>query len=203
MTSKSDKGKKSTRNTNSASGKETAKKASMKEETEPEVNDEDDEVNDEEVDDLPVTKKGKTVTSAKKTKAVDDDEEEEEVEEKPDDWEKPEEEEEWDPDFEEFDVPKSKGKKAVGGTKKASEEEDEFKIDDEFKDMFNDDGLRGRRRRLLIAITASLVKFTIADFQLTKDKLLNWVNQFPTFCFLDNHQYQLNHTAWSACSVQA
>ena len=91
---------------------------------------------------FPLQKKEKTVASTKKVKGGDDDEEEEEeVEEKPDDWEKPEEEEEWDPDFEEFDVPKSKGKKAVGGTKKPSEEEDEFKIDDEFKDMFNDDGV--------------------------------------------------------------
>ena len=49
-----------------------------------------------------------------------------------------EEEEEWDPDFEEFDLPKSKVKK--GGSKKGAEEEDEFKLDDEFKDLglFND-----------------------------------------------------------------
>jgi DNA-directed RNA polymerase subunit delta len=60
-----------------------------------------------------------------------------------DEWEKPEEEDSWDPDFDEFDIPKSKGKKATGtgaaaGGKKAAEEEDEFKVDDEFKDMFND-----------------------------------------------------------------
>ena len=35
-----------------------------------------------------------------------------------DDWEKPEEEEEWDPDFDEFDVPKSKGKKSGGEKRK-------------------------------------------------------------------------------------
>jgi DNA-directed RNA polymerase subunit delta len=53
-----------------------------------------------------------------------------------------EEEEEWDPDFEEFDVPKSKGKKATGGVagKKGAEEEEDFKVDDEFKDMFDDGG---------------------------------------------------------------
>ena len=48
------------------------------------------------------------------------------------------EEEDWDPDFEEFDVPKSKGKKAVTGGKKVLEEDDEFKIDEEFKDLLND-----------------------------------------------------------------
>jgi len=50
--------------------------------------------------------------------------------------EKVEEEENWDPDFAEFDVPKSKGKKTGG--KKGVEEDEDFKIDDEFKDMFND-----------------------------------------------------------------
>ena len=50
------------------------------------------------------------------------------------------EEDDWDPDFEEFDLPKSKGKKAVGGGKKAADEEEDFKVeDDEFKDLFNDD----------------------------------------------------------------
>ena len=43
----------------------------------------------------------------------------------------------WDPDFEEFDVPKSKSKKAPG--KKA--DDDDFAVDDEFKDLglFDDD----------------------------------------------------------------
>jgi len=50
-----------------------------------------------------------------------------------DDWDKVEEEENWDPDFEEFDVPKSKAKKAPG--KKGADEDDDFKVDDEFKDM--------------------------------------------------------------------
>ena len=55
------------------------------------------------------------------------------VDEEVDDWDKVEEEENWDPDFEEFDVPKSKAKKSPG--KKGVEEEDDFKVDDEFKDM--------------------------------------------------------------------
>jgi len=57
-----------------------------------------------------------------------------------DEWEKPEEEDdEWDPDFDEFDIPKSKGKKAAG-PKKKGDDEDDFKVDEDFKefDMFND-----------------------------------------------------------------
>lgn len=50
-------------------------------------------------------------TSSKKS---DEDEDDEDIDDGPDDWESPEEEEEWDPDFEEFDVPKSKGKKTAG-----------------------------------------------------------------------------------------
>ncbi len=52
-----------------------------------------------------------------------------------------EEEEEWDPDFEEFDLPKSKAKKSTG-KKSAASDDDEFKVDDEFKemDLFNDNG---------------------------------------------------------------
>ncbi|MGZ8557980.1 MAG: aminodeoxychorismate synthase component I, partial [Chitinophagaceae bacterium] len=37
--------------------------------------------------------------------------------------------------------------------------------------------------------------FPINDFRLLKEKVLNWVQQFSTFCFLDNHQYQIGpHT---------
>jgi DNA-directed RNA polymerase subunit delta len=86
-------------------------------------------------DAIPV-KKGKATTS-KKGKDADDDEEEDDAPDEVDEWEKVEEEEEWDPDFEEFDLPKSRGKKAVGG-KKVPEEEDDLKLDDEFKDLFND-----------------------------------------------------------------
>ena len=49
-----------------------------------------------------------------------------------------EEDEDWDPDFDEFDIPKSKGKKGPATGKKAADEDDDFKMDDEFKDMFND-----------------------------------------------------------------
>ena len=55
-----------------------------------------------------------------------------------DDWEKTEDDDDnWDPDFDEFDLPKSKGK--VAGASKKSKEDDDFKVDDDFKDLFNDD----------------------------------------------------------------
>lgn len=37
--------------------------------------------------------------------------------------------------------------------------------------------------------------FVVTDFEEMKKKVLNWIKQFSTFCFLDNHQYQLEpHT---------
>ncbi len=55
-----------------------------------------------------------------------------------DDWEKVEEEEEWDPDFDEFDVPKSRT-----GKSNSKEEGDDlnFDEDEEFNDLFDDQGL--------------------------------------------------------------
>ena len=75
--------------------------------------------------------------SKKASKKEDDDDDDVEVK---DDWEKGEEADNWDPDFDEFDVPKSKEKKA--GTKKPSKDEDDFKVDDDFKEMglFDDMG---------------------------------------------------------------
>ncbi len=71
-----------------------------------------------------------------------DDDADDDAEDEVDEWEKgEEEEEEWDPDFEEFDIPKSKGKK--GGGKGDEEEEDDFKLDEdlnEFDDLFGDGG---------------------------------------------------------------
>ena len=57
-----------------------------------------------------------------------------------DDWDKPEEEESWDPDFEEFDIPKSKGKKSGGAGKKGAGDDDDLGLDEDFKefDLFND-----------------------------------------------------------------
>ena len=140
MASKSDKEKKSAGKTaESKLGKETAKKASPKPQKQPEEDDDDLDVDDD-MEVSPSAKKGaKAATSSKKEE--DDEDDDEEGEEVPDDWEKPEEEEEWDPDFEEFDIPKSKGKKTSTGTggKKGVEEDDDLKFeDDEFKDLFGD-----------------------------------------------------------------
>jgi DNA-directed RNA polymerase subunit delta len=136
MAPKSDKSKKAGKNNpvpdNSSSKKESSKpKKEAEEDVEEEL--------DEEVDEIPSPgkKAGKPAASSKKKKEGDD-EEEDAAPDEVDEWEKVEEEEEWDPDFDEFDIPKSKGKKAATGTKKPVEEED-FKIDDEFKDMFGDE----------------------------------------------------------------
>lgn len=55
-----------------------------------------------------------------------------------------EEEENWDPDFDEFDIPKSKTKKPTGTKKtgKGATEEEELGLDEEFKnlDLFNETG---------------------------------------------------------------
>ena len=114
MTSKSDKEKKVSGKIISDTNK-TAKKESPKPAKKDE--DDDDELEDDIEETSPKQKAGKA--SSKKGEKV-------------------EAEEEWDPDFAEFDVPKSKGKKAVTPVKKGGGDEDDFKVDDEFKDMFND-----------------------------------------------------------------
>ena len=133
MATKPDKEKKSPGKTDSASAKEPAKKTPVNPRKQSEEED-DDEI-DEESETTSATKKGgKAVASSKKEKEEDDDDD---VDDGPDEWEKPAEEEEWDPDFEEFDVPKSKVKKADTGTKKAGDDDFTFE-DDEFKDLLND-----------------------------------------------------------------
>jgi len=130
MASKSDKEKKSA-GKNGLPEKPSAQKPSSKSKKQLEDDDEDDENIEEEV--KPVSKKGKPAAASKKE---DDDEESDDVNDELDDWEKPEEEEEWDPDFEEFDIPKPTGKKSG---KKVPGDEEDFKFeDDEFKDLFGD-----------------------------------------------------------------
>ncbi len=47
----------------------------------------------------------------------------------------------------------------------------------------------------LINTTLTNCQFIFTDFEQTKKKVLNWVKRFNTFCFLDNHQYQITpHT---------
>ena len=123
--------------------KETSKKESPKSKKELEENDEDDVLEDDvETSKTELKKTSKTSGKKGKEEEDDDDEAEDDVE-VVDDWDKPEEEEEWDPDFEEFDLPKSKVKKAGTGVKKGKGDEDELGIDEEFKDLdlFNDTGL--------------------------------------------------------------
>jgi nucleolin len=83
-----------------------------------------------------VLKADKASKSAAKKKDVDEDDLDEEEEVK-DDWEKTEEDASWDPDFEEFDMPKKSAKKP--GKFKAGEEDDDFNLNDDLKDIDDDD----------------------------------------------------------------
>ena len=107
--------------------------------------DDDDEDAEDDVDIEKTSAKKSAKGSSKKGKDEEDDDDDDDVE-VVDEWEKPEEEEEWDPDFEEFDLPKSKTKKVAGPTGKKTgkgEEEDDVAFDEEFKDLdlFNDSSL--------------------------------------------------------------
>lgn len=94
----------------------------------------------------PAKKSGKASAPKSKKKDDDDDDDDDadgEEEEEVDDWNKPEEGDEWDPDFDEFDIPRSKTKKAgpTGSTPKKSAkgtDEDDLGLDDFKSDMFND-----------------------------------------------------------------
>lgn len=44
---------------------------------------------------------------------------------------------------------------------------------------------------LKLTRTITNCTFVVTDFEEMKKKVLNWIKQFSTFCFLDNHQYQL------------
>jgi nucleolin len=128
MAPKADKGKKAPGKNSVA--KETENKSSTK--PKKQMEEDDDDLDDSEDEVETTAKKGKaSVSSKKKSEDDDDDDAVSDGEDEVDDWDKVEE-EEWDPDFEEFDVPKSKAKKAAG---KKGEEEEDFKIDEEFKDM--------------------------------------------------------------------
>ena len=87
----------------------------------------------------PATKKSfseddEIVSKKSSSKSADDDDDADEVE---DDWEKTED-DDYDPDFEEFDIPKSKIK--AGPSKKGKGDEDDLGLDDDFKtlDLFDD-----------------------------------------------------------------
>lgn len=100
---------------------------------------EDDDPGEDEVES--VSKKN---TKTSKSKGVDDNGDRVDFEDEADDWNKADEDEDWDPDFAEFDLPKSKTTKKVPGVKKGvkDDDDDDFKIDDEFKDMFGSSSKR-------------------------------------------------------------
>ncbi|MEY4892239.1 MAG: hypothetical protein RIQ34_851 [Bacteroidota bacterium] len=79
-----------------------------------------------------------TLLAAKKSKSADEEEDEPEKE---DEWEKTDEEDSWDPDFDEFDVPKSRTAKSAGKKEEEDlnfeEEEDLGLFEDE---AFGDEG---------------------------------------------------------------
>jgi len=83
-----------------------------------------------------VLKAEKASKSAAKKKDLDEDDLDEEEEVK-DDWEKTEEDASWDPDFEEFDMPKKASKKP--GKFKVGDEDDDFNLNDDLKDIDDDD----------------------------------------------------------------
>ena len=98
--------------------------------------DDDDIDDDDALEDVAPVKKGKSSAGKRKSDPDGDRDDDDEVDEVEDDWEKTEE-EDYDPDFEEFDIPKSKTKKAP---LKKGKGEDDFELDDDFKemDLFND-----------------------------------------------------------------
>jgi DNA-directed RNA polymerase subunit delta len=83
-----------------------------------------------------IVKADKASKSAAKKKDVDEDDLEDE-EDLNDDWEKTEEDTSWDPDFEEFDLPKKASKKP--GKFKPSDDDDDFNLNDDLKDIDDDD----------------------------------------------------------------
>ena len=99
--------------------------------------DDDDIDDDDALEDVAPVKKGKSSPGKKKSDPDGDRDDDDEVDEVEDDWEKTEE-EDYDPDFEEFDIPKSKIK--AGPLKKGKGDEDDIGLDDDFKtlDLFDD-----------------------------------------------------------------
>jgi DNA-directed RNA polymerase subunit delta len=145
MAPKSDKEGKGSKKSAPQIPKDTPEKPSPK--SKKADDDDDDDLDDD--DDTPKASSKKPASKAASKSKKDDDAEEDddgaEDFDEVDEWEKVEEEEEWDPDFDEFDIPKSKTKKATGGNtskKPKAGEEDDLGLDEDFKDLdlFNDSG---------------------------------------------------------------
>ncbi|MFN2458121.1 MAG: hypothetical protein ABR502_07970 [Chitinophagaceae bacterium] len=128
MATKPDKGKRSTTpsSTNSELNSKKAPAKAKKQE-------EDDDIEDD--DELNVSTPKKTAMKAFKGTTKPDEKDESDAD---DDWNKSEEEDEWDPDFEEFDLPKSR--KTAKAGKEADAEDFIFDEDEELKQLLNDGG---------------------------------------------------------------
>jgi len=143
MALKSDKEKKGSKASAPETPKQTSGKGSSKAKKEADEDEDEDESLDTPSKGVP---KKNAKSSSKSKKDDDDDDDIDDDVEETDDWEKVEEEEEWDPDFDEFDVPKSKIKKSTGsGPHKKNakgSEEDDLGLDEDFKDLdlFGDGG---------------------------------------------------------------
>ena len=48
---------------------------------------------------------------------------------------------------------------------------------------------------------STFFSFPITDFNTTKQQVLNWINQFNTCCFLDNHQHHFNHQQYECIAA--
>ena len=141
MAPKSDKEKKDSKKSAPGSSKEIPGKASPK----PKKKEDDDEEEEDDDFDTPKAKKSGKASPKKKDEDEDDDDDVDDEVDEVDEWDKVEEEEEWDPDFDEFDIPRSKTKKSgTTGPKKAGKagDDDDLGLDDDFKnlDLFNDRG---------------------------------------------------------------
>ena len=84
----------------------------------------------------PTQNKAAILKPISKKKVADEEDDLEEEEAVNDDWEKAED-DSWDPDFEEFDMPKKSANKA--GKNKPSDEDDDFNLNDDLKDIDDDD----------------------------------------------------------------
>ena len=86
----------------------------------------------------PTHNKAAILKPISKKKVADEEDDLDEEEAVNDDWEKAED-DSWDPDFEEFDMPK-KSTKAKGKSKK-EDDDDDFSLDDDLKSLDDDDDL--------------------------------------------------------------
>src|SRR5579871_1201159 len=132
MASKSDKDKKNIKKSAPQSPKENSGKSTAKSKKQVDDDDEDED------DDLSVAKTSSKKTAAPSSKSKKEEDEEDDFdgeEDEVDEWDKVEE-EEWDPDFDEFDVPKSKAKKgSTSPAKKTGKGGDDLEFDEDFKDL--------------------------------------------------------------------